>query len=106
MASSDKTRGDRRKLKCRKYNLSIRKGYLEGELFGFVSFLLSGCHTLKQAAQEGIGVFILEDNQNPSGHCREQPALADPTFTNGVELNDLQRCLPAPGRTTQPPVIL
>lgn len=74
--------------------------------FWFVSFLLSECQTLEQVAQRGFSIFILGYNQNPTGHACEQPALAYPAFSNGVELNDLQRCLPASARTTQIPVIL
>jgi len=79
--------------------------YVEG-LFGLgffvcllVSFLLSRCQTLEQVAQRGFGVFILGDNQNPTAHGHEHLALADSAFSNGIELNDLQRCLPASART-------
>ena len=48
-------------------------------------FYCDGDQTLEQITQRGCGVFILGDIQNPAGHSPEQPALADPVLSRGLD---------------------
>ena len=50
---------------------------------------------LEQAAQRGSRVFFSGDIQDPSGHFPLQHTAGN-CFSSGVELYDLQRCLPMP----------
>ncbi|KAK4832344.1 hypothetical protein QYF61_021873 [Mycteria americana] len=48
-------------------------------------FYHEGGETLQKVAQRGCGVSILEDIQNWTKHSPEQPALADPALSKGLD---------------------
>jgi len=71
---SDRTRGNRHKLKHRKFHLNMRK-----------NFTLSVTRTLEQAAQRSCGVSLSGDIQDPPGQGPVQPAVGDPALAGGLD---------------------
>lgn len=85
MLLGNRRRGSGHKLNYWKFHLNIR----------WFFFYCEGGQTLEWAAQRGCAVSVLRDTQNLTGHDSEQPALDDPALSRGVELDELQECLPA-----------
>ena len=56
-------------------------------------FHCEGGQAWEQVAQRGCGVSIPGDTQNPTEHVREQSDLADPTQSQRIRLDNLQRSL-------------
>jgi len=71
---SNKTRGNRHKLKHRKFHLNRRK-----------NFFTLRVTALEQAAQGGCGVSFSGDIQDPPGQGPVQPALGDPASAGGLD---------------------
>lgn len=84
VSSSDRTRGNGRKLKSTKFNLNARKHFCAVKMV----------KALVQVAQRGVGVSILGGIKNVTGNRAEQCALLDPALSKETGLNDLQRSLP------------
>jgi len=80
---SDRTRGNRHKLKHRKFHLNMRKNFFESD------------RALEQAGQWGCGVSFSGDSPNLPGRSPVQPGLGDPGG-RGVGPDDSQRSLPIP----------
>ncbi|KAK4810365.1 hypothetical protein QYF61_019284 [Mycteria americana] len=80
MVPSERTTGNKHKLKYRKSCLSIRF---------FIFFSCEGNCTLELLAQRGCAISILGDTQNPPGQSHEPPALLTLLCAEGPEVLDL-----------------